>query len=81
METNTKDNALKAWIEDEGRGAWAKLYKAIRAEIPSFALGQLTYYSKGQRLIPFHVACIISRETGIPLSKLSFKYVHKPLAS
>jgi len=79
----TNDSALKAWIKAEGSGAQTRLFKAIIAEMPTFSMSLLSEYvnqrdRKFKRFIPFEVAVIISRHTGIPLSQLEFKYVHKP---
>lgn len=80
---DTNESALKAWLTAEGRGAQRRLFKTILTEIPEFSESLLSEYVNRRdrnfkRFMPFKVAVIISRETGIPLSRLEFKYIHQP---
>ncbi len=73
------DNGMKAlseWIKAYGTEGRRKLFHAIKAEYPTFTQTSLTNYLKGQRIPEMDVALIISRETGIPLDRLSWRYVH-----
>lgn len=74
------ENLLKSWVDAKGRGAWSMLYRAIKAEYPRFAQALMTDYIQGKRLPHYGVAKIISRETGIPISQMGFKYIHNPKA-
>jgi hypothetical protein len=70
--------ALKTWIQLEGTAGRQRLFRAIKAEFPSFTQVSLTNYIQGQRIPDFEVAKIISRVTGIPIFLLPFRFVHNP---
>lgn len=69
---------LKAWIKQEGTEGRRRLFKAIKAEFPSFTQVSLTNYIQGQRVPDYQVAKIISEVTGIPIILLPFRLVHNP---
>ncbi len=69
---------LKQWIQLKGTKGRQRLFKAIQASFPSFTQVSLTNYILGQRIPDLEVVKIISRETGIPIFLLPFRFVNKP---
>jgi hypothetical protein len=71
-------NTIKEWVSREGRSGRQKLAQTIKSSFPRTSEQSISNYIHGQRTMPYEIALIFSEICGIPLSRLPYRYVHRP---